>query len=89
MPNSNQTFTNIDDNALDQIVREILHVTPRIGYRLVQGALCRRGKNIQRRRALDSLRRVDPVDNLESIEEYYTTTLFCSMSKCIMVSMNY
>ncbi len=61
MPNNNQTFTNIDDNALDQIVREILRVTPRIGYRLVQGALRHRGMNIQRRRVLDSLRRVDPV----------------------------
>ena len=42
IPNSQQSFSNISDNALDQIVREILHVTPRIGYRLVQGALRQR-----------------------------------------------
>ena len=40
IPSSQQSFSNISDNALHQIVREILHVTPRIGYRLVQGALC-------------------------------------------------
>ena len=40
IPSSQQSF----DNALHQIVREILvHVTPRIGYRLVQGALRQRG----------------------------------------------
>jgi hypothetical protein len=55
MPNSNQTFTNIDDNALDQIVQECLDVTPRIGYRLLQGALRRHGMNIQRHHVLDSL----------------------------------
>lgn len=36
------TFSDIDNNSLDEIVREILHVTPRIGFRLVQGALCQR-----------------------------------------------
>ena len=53
IPNSQQSFSNISDNALDQIVREILHVTPRIGYRLVQGALRQRGLHIQRRRVLE------------------------------------
>ena len=54
-------FANMDNDSLDQIVREILEVTPRIGFRLVQGALRQRGLRVQRRRILDSLRRVDPV----------------------------
>ena len=57
---SQQSFSNISDNALHQIVREILHVTPRIGYRLVQGALRQRGLHIQLRRVLKTLQRVDP-----------------------------
>ena len=58
---TSQTFTDIDNNSLDKIVREILHVTPRIGFRLVQGALRQQGIEVQRRRVLESLRRVDPV----------------------------
>ena len=61
MPNNWQTFSNIGNDALDHTVRDILRVTPRIGYRLVQGALRRRGLRIQRRRVLEALRRVDPV----------------------------
>ena len=61
IPSSQQSFSNIRDNALHQIVHEILHVTPRIGYRLVQGALRQRGLHIQRRRVLEALQRVDPV----------------------------
>ena len=51
----------IRDNELDILVRGILQITPRIGYRLVQGALRGRGLRIQRRRVLESLQRVDPV----------------------------
>jgi hypothetical protein len=51
----------IRDNELDILVRGILKVTPRIGYRLVQGDLRRRGLRTQRRRVLESLQRVDPV----------------------------
>ena len=61
IPNSPQSFSNISDNVLDQIVCEILHVTPRIGYRLVQGALHQRGLHIQQRCVLEALQRVDPV----------------------------
>lgn len=60
MPN-NESFSNVHDNDLDEIVREVLHITPRIGYRLMQGALRNRGITVQRRRVLDSLRKVDPV----------------------------
>lgn len=55
------TFSDIDNNSLDEIVREILRVTPRIGFRLVQGALRQRGITVQRRRILEAMRRVDPV----------------------------
>ena len=56
-----ESFTDIDNTSLDEIVREILHVNPRIGFRLVQGALRQRGITVQRRRILGAMRRVDPV----------------------------
>ena len=59
--NSRSVHSTISNDDLDQMVRSILRVTPRIGYRLVQGALRRRGLHIQRRRVLESLQRVDPV----------------------------
>lgn len=58
---SQQVFSNIENSVLDRLVREILDVTPRIGYRLIQGALRQRGLHVQRRRVLESLHRVDPV----------------------------
>ena len=56
-----ESHSTIRDNELDILVRGILQITPRIGYRLVQGALRGRGLRIQRRRVLESLQRVDPV----------------------------
>ena len=56
-----ESHSTISDNDLDLLVRGILQITPRIGYRLVQGALRSRGLRIQRRRVLESLQRVDPV----------------------------
>ena len=35
---SETCYSNIDDRSLDQLVRNILDITPRIGFRLVQGA---------------------------------------------------
>ena len=61
LQNSETCYSNIDDRSLDQLVRNILDITPRIGFRLVQGSLRRRGVRVQRRRVLESLRRVDPV----------------------------
>ena len=75
------SFTDIDNGSLDEVVREILQVTPRIGYRLVQGALRQRGVTVQRRRILEAMRRVDP----EGIKKYYQATIFCAMSKRLMV----
>ena len=59
--NSRSVYSTISNDDLDQMVRSILRVTPRIGYWLVQGALRRRGLHIQRCRVLESLQRVDPV----------------------------
>ncbi len=54
-------FSAITDQELDQLIREILHVTPNIGYRLIQGAIRQRGLRLQRRRILQSMQRVDPI----------------------------
>ena len=54
-------FSAMTNQELDQLVREILHITPGIGYRLIQGALRQRGFHLQRRRVLQSMRRVDPI----------------------------
>jgi hypothetical protein len=54
-------FSNISDNDLDNLVREILITTPSSGGRLVEGSLRSRGLCIQRRRVQESIRRVDPV----------------------------
>jgi len=55
------SFTNIDNDPLDEIVRDILQVTQGIGFRLVQGALRRWRITVQRRCILEALRRLDPV----------------------------
>lgn len=48
-----QTFSNINDHALDQIVRGILQTTPKNGYWHVQGALQRHGLQIQLGRIIE------------------------------------
>ncbi len=54
-------FSPLTDNELDILVRGILSITPQSGVGLVQGALRSRGLRIQRRRVLESLRRLDPI----------------------------
>ncbi len=54
-------FSPVSDDKLDNIVREILSITPQYGLGLVQGALRSRGLRIQWRRVLASLRHLDPV----------------------------
>ena len=56
-----QNFSNLSDAELDQIISEILALTPQSGLRLVQGALRSRGYRIQRRRVAEALQRLDPV----------------------------
>lgn len=56
-----ETFSDINDNELDDVVQEILRDTPNSGEVMVTGALVGRGFRIQRRRARESIWRVDPV----------------------------
>ena len=56
-----ENFSNIEDIWLDAVVGEILRSYPKAGSRTVVGFLRNRGFNVQRRRILESLRRVDPV----------------------------
>lgn len=54
-------FSSLSDSELDDIIRQILSVTPGAGLRMVQGAVRQRRLVVQRDRILESLRRVDPV----------------------------
>ena len=54
-------FSSLSDSKLDDIIRQILRVTPSAGLRMVQGAVRQRRLVVQRDRILESLRRVDPV----------------------------
>ena len=54
-------FSSLSDSELDDIIRQILSVTPGAGLRMVQGAVRQRRLVVQRDRILQSLRRVDPV----------------------------
>lgn len=56
-------FSDVTDDQLDTIIRDVLEITPSAGLRLVQGSLIQRGIVIQRIRILQSLRRVDPVSS--------------------------
>ena len=50
-----QNFSNLSDAELDQLINEILALTPQSGLRLAQGALRSRGYRIQRRRVAEAL----------------------------------
>ena len=54
-------FSELNDEQLDELIREITAVTPQSGVRLIQGALRSRGHQIQRRRIHEALQRLDPV----------------------------
>lgn len=54
-------FSPLTDNELDTLVQEILSITPQSGVGLVLGALRSSGLRVQRRRVLESLRRLDPI----------------------------
>ena len=56
-----ETFSDISDNELDDVVQQILRDTPNSGEVMVIGALVGRGIRVQRRRARESIWRVDPV----------------------------
>ena len=54
-------FSNISDDEIDNLVRQVIGVTPSAGLRLVQGAVRQRGLVVQRNRILQSLHRIDPI----------------------------
>ena len=61
MPVEGREFSQLSDTQLDDLIRQVLQVTPAAGLRMVQGYLRQRGLTVQRTRILHSLRRVDPV----------------------------
>ena len=61
MTGTNEQFSNLEDAQLDLLVRQILHVTPGLGYKLVQGALRKRGVRVQRWRVLQRYSKITRV----------------------------
>ena len=56
-----QTYANLTDSELDQIITEIVRNFPNSGYKAVKGHLISRGVRVQESRVRYSMRRVDPV----------------------------
>lgn len=54
------SFSNIDNNALDNIILDIKQQHPNSGYRMVLGHLISRGLFTQQTRVRESMRRIDP-----------------------------
>ena len=70
------SYDNITNVELDNIVRDVLEITPQAGRNLVRGALQSRGVHVQRR-VEESIARVDPVvptlrNNREIIRRRYS-----------------
>ena len=60
-PTREQAFSQISDDALDIVVRNILSLSPNYGERMVLGVLRGRGLLVQRSRVRESIFRVDPI----------------------------
>ena len=60
-PMGEQEFNEISNQNLDNVVRDILSMSPNSGERMVMGALRGRGLLVQRYRVRESINRVDPV----------------------------
>jgi hypothetical protein len=54
-------FSDINDNDLHEVVREIVSRIPNAGETMTFGALRGRGLRVQRHRVRESINRVDPV----------------------------
>ena len=61
MPVEGREFSQLTDTQLDDLIRQVLQVTPASGLRMVQGYLRQGGLIVQRTCILHSLRRVNPV----------------------------
>ncbi len=55
------TYTNISDDGLCEVIREILNILPNAGESYLVGACRSRGIHVQRRRLRDAINVVDPV----------------------------
>jgi DNA-binding transcriptional MerR regulator len=58
--NTSRCFSDIDDNALDDIIRKIKLEFPNSDYRMMLGHLKARGLIIQQLRVRESMKRIDP-----------------------------
>lgn len=54
-------FSDISNEELDNVIKEILMVTPQSGLGLIRGALRSKGLVVQRHRIISALQRLDPV----------------------------
>ncbi|TDG99281.1 hypothetical protein EPR50_G00209340 [Perca flavescens] len=64
---SARRYSAIDDDELDNVVRQIKDEMPTAGYRMVKGRLRSNGINVQWRRVAASLHRVDSVGILSRL----------------------
>ncbi|XP_028412583.1 uncharacterized protein LOC114535478 [Dendronephthya gigantea] len=56
----NTTFSSINNDDLDAVVRDIVKEFPNVGYRRLTGFLRVKGISVQQQRVREALRRVDP-----------------------------
>ena len=56
----NTTFSSLNNDELDAVVRDIVNEFPNVGYRRLAGFLRVKGINVQQQRVREALRRVDP-----------------------------
>ena len=61
MPVGVGCYTEMSDLALDEVVHDVLQISPEVGERLMIGSLRSRGLHIQRWRIRESILRVDPI----------------------------
>lgn len=54
------TYANMTDQELDDIIKEVLHQFPNSGYKSMRGHLLSRGYKVQENRIRESMRRADP-----------------------------
>ena len=56
-----ESFSQITNDELDNLIRDILTVTPQSGLGLIRGALRSRGLLVKRHRVISAMQRLDPV----------------------------
>lgn len=58
--NGKHSYSTIENNELDDLVKSISHEFPNCGYKTMRGHLFSRGIRVQENRVRESLRRTDP-----------------------------